>query len=145
MRRDATHGPATQAGAKPGRQVARRCLALMAVAGISLVASGCAVEVAGFANDKSATARVATSEAVVTEDGRCSADLSIDPATFRGREGNGLLGLTECELVALKGPPLSVQTGASSRAKRETTMLYMDNTGKTIYLFADNRLVQIVR
>jgi hypothetical protein len=117
----------------------------LALAGSIVLLGGCAVEVAGFANDKSATARVATSEAVVGEDGRCTADLSIDPATFRGREGDGLLGLTECELVALKGQPLSVQTGASSRAKRETTMLYMDPTGKTIYLFANNRLVQIVR
>lgn len=113
--------------------------------GLALLLGGCAVEVAGFANDKTATARVATSEAVVGEDGRCTADLSIDPATFRGREGDGMLGMTECEVVAAKGTPLSVQSGASSRAKRETTMLYMDPTGKTIYLFADNRLVQVVR
>jgi hypothetical protein len=117
----------------------------VALAGGVLALGGCAVEVAGFANDKSASARIATTEAVVGEDGRCTADVSIDPATFRGREGDGLLGVTECELVALKGQPLSVQTGASSRAKRETTMLYMDPTGKTIYLFANNRLVQIVR
>jgi hypothetical protein len=112
---------------------------------LTLGLGGCAVEVAGFANEKAATARVATSEATVTEEGRCSADLSIDPATFRGREGDGMIGMTECEVVAAKGQPLSVQSGASSRAKRETTMLYMDNSGKTIYLFADNRLVQIVR
>ena len=112
---------------------------------LSCLVGGCAVEVAGFANDKSASARVATTEAVVGEDGRCTADLSIDPATFRGREGDGLLGLTECELVAAKGVPLSVQSGASSSAKRETTMLYMEPTGKTIYLFANNRLVRVVR
>jgi hypothetical protein len=145
MRRDATRGAGTLATAGARRSAAPRGLAPGIAVAIALLAGGCAVEVAGFANDKAATARVATSEAVVTEDGRCSADLSIDPATFRGREGDGLLGLTECELVALKGQPLSVQTGASSRAKRETTMLYMDSTGKTIYLFADNRLVQIVR
>jgi hypothetical protein len=103
------------------------------------------MEMTGFVNDKSATARVATSEAVVGEDGRCTADLSIDPATFRGREGDGLLGLTECELVALKGEPLSVQTGSSSSARRETTMLYMEPTGKALYLFQNNRLIRIVR
>ncbi len=112
---------------------------------LAIPLAGCAMEMTGFVNDKSATARVATSEAVVGEDGRCTADLSIDPATFRGREGDGLLGLTECELVALKGQPLSVQTGSSSSSRRETTMLYMDPTGKTIYLFSDNRLVRIVR
>jgi hypothetical protein len=115
------------------------------VALLAFALGGCAVEVAGFANDKSATARVATSEAVVGEDGRCTADVSIDPATFRGREGDGLLGITECELVAARGQPLSVQSGASSSAKRETTMLYMEPTGKTIYLFANNRLVRVVR
>jgi hypothetical protein len=110
-----------------------------------LVLGGCAMEMSGFVNDKSATARVATSEAVVGEDGRCTADLSIDPATFRGREGDGLLGLTECELVAVKGEPLSVQTGSSPAAKRETTMLYMEPTGKALYLFRNNRLIQVVR
>ncbi|PSC05683.1 hypothetical protein SLNSH_06800 [Alsobacter soli] len=115
------------------------------MATVSLALSGCAVEVGGFMNDKSATARVATTEAVVGEDGRCTADLSIDPSKFRGREGEGLVGLTECELVALKGEPLSVQTGSSPRAKRETTMLYMEQTGKALYLFQDNRLVRVVR
>ncbi|WP_293861679.1 hypothetical protein [uncultured Alsobacter sp.] len=112
---------------------------------LPFVAGGCAMEIGGFVNDRSATARVATSEALVGEDGRCTADLSIDPATFRGREGDGLLGLTECELVAAKGPPLSVQTGASSAAKRETTMLYMEPTGKTVFLFTNNRLVRVIR
>lgn len=117
---------------------------IAAAVAAGLMVAGCAMEVGGFVNEKAAVARVATSEAVVGEDGRCTADLSIDPATFRGREGDGLIGLTECELVALKGPPLSVQTGSSPRAKRETTMLYMEPTGKSIFLFADNRLVQIV-
>lgn len=117
----------------------------MLAAVLALLLTGCAMEVSGFVNDKSVTARAATSEAVVGEDGRCTADLSIDPALFRGREGDGLLGLTECELVAIKGKPLSVQTGASSSAKRETTMLYMEPTGKAVYLFANNRLVRVVR
>ena len=43
------------------------------------------------------------------------------------------------------GEPLSVQTGASHSAKRETTMLYMEPTGKAIYLFANNRLTKVVR
>lgn len=126
-------------------QFISRLAGLSAALVVSLALAGCSVDVAGFANDKAVSARVATSEAVVEEDGRCSADLSIDPSTFRGREGDGLLGLTECELVALKGPPLSVQTGASPRAKRETTILYMEPTGKAVYLFANNRLVQVVR
>jgi hypothetical protein len=120
-------------------------LRAIAVCVLLIGLAGCAVEVAGFANEKSITARAATSEAVVDETGRCTADLRIDPALFRGREGDGLNGLTECELVALRGEPLSVQTGSSPRARRETTMLYMEPTGKAVYLFADNRLVRIVR
>jgi hypothetical protein len=124
-----------------------RGLGIGAIAAVlsAALAGGCAMEVGGFVNDRSATARVATTEAVVGDDGRCTADLSIDPSTLRTREGDDLLGLTECELVAAKGPPLSVQTGSSSAARRETTMLYMEPTGKTVFLFADNRLVRIIR
>lgn len=122
-----------------------RVRATIASSLLAMLIGGCALEMGGFVNEKSAVARVATSEAVVGEDGRCTADLSIDPATFRGREGEGLLGVTECELVALMGPPLSVQTGASSQSRRETTMLYMEPSGKSIFLFSENRLVRVVR
>jgi hypothetical protein len=123
----------------------RRCGAVLGTVALAATLQGCAVEIGGFANDRQASARIATTEAVVGEDGRCTADLSIDPATFRGRDGDGLVGITECELVGLKGDPLSVQTGSSPRAKRETTILYMEPTGKAVYLFADNRLVRVVR
>jgi hypothetical protein len=122
-----------------------RVRATIASVFLAVLLGGCALEVGGFVNEKSAVARVATSEAVVGEDGRCTADLSIDPATFRGRDGESLLGVTECELVALKGPPLSVQTGSSPQSRRETTMLYMEPTGKSIFLFSENRLVRVVR
>ena len=127
------------------RESLPRLCATVVSAALALALGGCALEVGGFVNEKSAVARVATSEAVVGEDGRCTADLSIDPATFRDREGDGLVGVTECELVALKGPPLSVQTGSSPQSRRETTMLYMEPTGKSIFLFSENRLVRVVR
>jgi hypothetical protein len=122
--------------------VTTRLPALLAM----LVLSGCAAQVTGFVNDKTASATVSTAEATVDEAGNCPSGLVIDPSKFRGREGDGLMGATECELVALKGPPTSVQVGASSAHKRETMLLYFDPaTGKTIYLFADNRLVRIVK
>lgn len=123
----------------------RTYCAVLGTVVLAAALQGCAVEIGGFANDRQASARIATTEAVVGEDGRCTADLSIDPATFRGRDGDGLVGITECELVSIKGDPLSVQTGSSPRAKRETTILYMEPTGKAVYLFADNRLVRVVR
>jgi hypothetical protein len=88
----------------------KRRRAFLATA-LACLLPGCAIEMAGVVNDKTASARIATSEALVDEIGRCPADLNIDPSTFRGREGDGLLGLTECELVAIKGPPTSVQLG----------------------------------
>lgn len=106
---------------------------------------GCAMQATGFVNDKQASVRAATTEAVVGEDGQCTATISIDPALFRNRPDDGLIGMTECEIVAVKGAPLSVQTGSSSTSRRETTMLYMEPTGKAVFLFSDNRLIKIVR
>ncbi len=106
---------------------------------------GCAMQATGIVNDKSVSVRAATTEAVVAEDGKCTATISIDPALFRNKPDEGLIGMTECEIVAIKGAPLSVQTGSSSTSRRETTMLYMEPTGKAVFLFSDNRLIKIVR
>ena len=103
------------------------------------------MQATGFVNDKAVSVRAATTEAVVGEDGKCTATISIDPALFRNKPDDGLLGMTECEIVAIKGEPLSVQTGASSTSRRETTLLYMEPTGKAVFLFSDNRLIKIVR
>lgn len=116
-----------------------------ALALTAVLLSGCAMQATGFVNDKSVSVRAATTEAVVAEDGKCTATISIDPALFRNKPDEGLLGMTECEIVAIKGAPLSVQTGSSSTSRRETTMLYMEPTGKAVFLFSDNRLIKIVR
>ena len=83
---------------------------------------------------------------VVGEDGRCKGSPSIDLANLKSRNIDAaLVGVSECELVALKGEPLSVQSGSSPTAKRETTILYMEATGKAVYLFANNQMVRVVR
>jgi hypothetical protein len=83
---------------------------------------------------------------VVGEDGRCKGTPSIDLANLKTRNSDSaLVGISECELVALKGEPLSVQSGSSPTAKRETTILYMEATGKAVYLFANNQMVRVVR
>ncbi len=83
---------------------------------------------------------------VVGEDGRCKGSPSIDLANLKSRNTDAaLVGVSECELVALKGEPLSVQSGSSPTAKRETTILYMEATGKAVYLFANNQMVRVVR
>ncbi len=83
---------------------------------------------------------------VVGEDGRCKGTPNIDLANLKTRTtDSALVGISECELVALKGEPLSVQSGSSPTAKRETTILYMEATGKAVYLFANNQMVRVVR
>lgn len=118
---------------------------MSALALVAASLGGCAMQATGIVNDKSVSVRAATTEAVVGEDGKCTATISIDPALFRNKPDDGLMGMTECEIVAIKGEPLSVQTGSSSTSRRETTMLYMEPTGKAVFLFSDNRLIKIVR
>lgn len=121
-------------------------LAALTVLGASV--AGCVSTPSPSRQAAPAAAPVAAvpSEPVVAEDGRCTGPVAIDLAALKTRTTDAALaGLTECELVALKGAPLSVQSGSSPRARRETTMLYMETTGKAIYLFAENRLVRVVR
>ena len=83
---------------------------------------------------------------VILDNGQCSEAVSFDLNALRARQTDeSLQGLNECELVALKGAPLSVQTGSSPNSKRETTMLYMEPNGKAVYLFADNKLSRVIR
>jgi hypothetical protein len=84
--------------------------------------------------------------AVVDEAGQCSEAINFDGAPFKGKPDDALIGLSECQIVALHGEaPLSVMTGASQQSRRETTMLYMEPNGKAVYLFSDNHLKRVVR
>jgi hypothetical protein len=84
--------------------------------------------------------------AVVDEGGHCTESISFDAARYKGKPDDALVGLSECQIVALHGEaPLSVMTGASPQSRRETTMLYMEPNGKAIYLFSDNLLKRVVR
>ena len=85
-------------------------------------------------------------EPIVDESGKCTGPLVFDKAPYVGKPDDALLGLTECQIVALHGEaPLSVMTGASPQSKRETTMLYMEPKGKAVFLFSNNRLTRVVR
>jgi|APCry1669189034_1035192.scaffolds.fasta_scaffold137155_2 hypothetical protein len=84
--------------------------------------------------------------AIVDETGQCTETISFDSAPYKGKPDDALMGLSECQIVALHGEaPLSVMSGASQNSKRETTMLYMETSGKAVYLFSDNRLKRVVR
>lgn len=119
----------------------------------ALALGGCSVDMGGYsfvsdgqtAKTSSATARVSTQEAMLGPDGACDADVSLDPST-RQAPREIAPGITECELVKLKGTrPTDVLIGESGKGQRETQVLYNEPGGREIYMFTDNRLSRIVK
>jgi hypothetical protein len=115
--------------------------------------AGCSVDMGGFSfvsdergtRTSSASARVSTQEAMLTPDGECSADVSLDPST-RPAPKEIAVGITECELVKLKGArPTDVLIGDNGKGQREVQVLYSEPGSREIYMFTDNRLSRIVR
>ena len=119
---------------------------------------GCSVDMGGFAftsetrgGETTATTRTAAAGITVppraapvglTADGECSTGASagsaLPPAIAEG--------ITECELVTLKGTkPTDVLIGESGKGQRETQVLYAEPGGREIYMFTDNRLSRIVK
>lgn len=55
-------------------------------------------------------------------------------------------GVSECDLVRLKGkPPTDVLVGESGRGQREVQVLYNEPGGRELYFFTDNRLTRTVK
>jgi hypothetical protein len=115
--------------------------ARIAIAAAGPMLAGCAVEVAGtgILGDKQGTVRASNIEAVVDASGACEADLSLDPALLRQKHGRSLIGVSECELVALNGRPDGLKIDETG-PRRRVTMRY--GSGQS-YHFVDNRLVRI--
>ncbi|WP_244491296.1 hypothetical protein [Bosea sp. Root381] len=118
---------------------------------------GCSVDMGGFSftsdtrdgqtttTTSSVSARASTQEATLMPDGQCSAGVSLDPST-RPLPPAIAEGITECELVKLKGTrPTDVLIGESGKGHRETQVLYAEPGGREIYMFTDNRLSRIVK
>ena len=123
------------------------------IVALALGLGGCAVDMGGFSfvsdergtRTSSATARISTQEAMLTPDGECAADVSLDPAT-RPLPKEIAPGITECELVRLKAKrPTDVLIGESGKGQREVQVLYNEPGGREIYRFTDNRLSRIVK
>ncbi|MCO5093239.1 hypothetical protein [Bosea sp. (in: a-proteobacteria)] len=119
--------------------------------------AGCSVDMGGFAfqsqkkdgvtttTTASASAGISTGEPVLTPEGECSVGASLDPST-RPLPQEIAPGITECELVKLKGArPTDVLVGESGKGQREVQVLYSEPGGREIYLFTDNRLSRIVK
>jgi hypothetical protein len=119
--------------------------------------AGCSVDMGGFAfqsetkggvtttTTTTASAGISTREPVLTPEGECSVGASLDPST-RPLPPEIAPGITECELVKLKGArPTDVLIGESGKGQREVQVLYSEPGGREIYLFTDNRLSRIVK
>lgn len=118
---------------------------------------GCSVDMGGFAfqsqtkggvtttTTTSGSAGISTREPVLTPEGECSVGVSLDPST-RPLPKEIAPGITECELVKLKGKaPTDVLIGESGKGQREVQVLYAEPGGRELYLFTDNRLGRIVK
>jgi hypothetical protein len=109
---------------------------------------GCTVDATGFATDfqevHEASIRASTAEALVGPDGRCEADINIDPSVFREQARGGIpLGSTECEVVARLGGPYSVEIKKGPRGERLTRLTYVSGPRFGAYDFTNNRLTKI--
>ncbi|MXQ12558.1 hypothetical protein [Microvirga makkahensis] len=72
-------------------------------------------------------------------DGRCT-------GPFTGTATIIEPGISECELVRLKGKPATdVLVGESGKGQREVQVLYAEPGGRELYFFVDNRLERIAK
>lgn len=128
----------------------------VAACGLAITLAACSVDVGTTAfssattpagtTTRSFTARAGTEPAVLGPDGRCTADVSLDPSSVAGgAPGEISLGMGECALVRIKGQPTDVLVGQSGKGQREVQVLYSIPGAKEVYLFTDNRLTKIVR
>ena len=117
--------------------------ALLPATILALALGGCSVELVGtgIAGDRQGTVRASNIEATVDADGRCEADLSLDPAVLRS---SAKIGDTECRLVASKGRPgeTIIRYEGNSRL---ATLRYETPKGFESYFFRDNRLTRVTR
>ncbi len=110
--------------------------------------AGCSVELVGtgIAGDRQGTVRASNIEAVIDQTGVCEADLSLDPTALRARQKSTSLGkstplgMTECEFVAARGQPASVEINEETGA-RQVVLTYARGKLRQIYRFTNNRLV----
>jgi hypothetical protein len=122
---------------------------LFFLAGLPVVGA-CTVGATGFATDfnevHEASIRASTAEALIGPDGRCEAEISIDPSVFREEARQGIpLGSTECEVVARLGGPYSVEIKKGPHGERLTRLTYVSGPRFGAYDFANNRLIKIER
>jgi len=117
-------------------------MGLVLAACVGLGASEVETVARGGVNDTPGTFRISNVEAVVGPDGRCQADVSIDPSSARPPATSVHPGITECDLVRLQGAPKDVVIADLPDGRRRVEMFYAGDGGTTRgYVFIANRLV----
>ena len=121
------------------------------VAILALAVSGCAMDMGGFSFMKKKTledagptnANVTTAGPLLAADGRCPDD-GMPRSGPRGLPQSIDLGMSECELVRIKGQPTDVLIGSDGKGGREVQVLYQEPGGKKLYMFSANKLTRVV-
>jgi hypothetical protein len=76
---------------------------------------------------------------ILGPDGRCTAPSTGTATAIEP-------GISECDLVRIKGKPATdVLVGESGKGQREVQVLYSEPGGRELYFFVNNRLDRIVR
>lgn len=76
---------------------------------------------------------------VLGPDGRCTGNASGSASVIEP-------GISECDLVRLKGKPATdVLVGESGKGQREVQVLYSEPGGRELYFFVNNRLDRVVK
>ncbi len=76
---------------------------------------------------------------VLGPDGRCTGTPAGTAAAIEP-------GISECDLVRLKGKPATdVLVGESGKGQREVQVLYSEPGGRELYFFVNNRLDRVLK
>jgi hypothetical protein len=114
----------------------------------SLGLGGCSLELGGGGSSRQiqVAATSPAREPVLLSDGTCESDATLFPAGPRSSASEIALGVSECDLVRLKGAkPDDVLIGQGGTGQREVQVLYAEPGGRELYLFTDNKLTKIVK
>lgn len=85
-------------------------------------------------------------------DGTVIPDFEPDPDAIAfashcggGRGSSIALGMSECDLVALKGTPSRVVGGLDQQGHSHNAIWYVEGGVRTLYKFNDDKLIEVIK